>query len=148
MKNKTLFIVILFLSSSLLSVSVNAHDPSALWVVWVGYGDGTYRLHYIQVDHEVEDPTTHYINLIEIFINRSKVISKTYQNQTNTEYQYDSDIDLNSTDNDRIKVVAYCNQGGKIKYEYPFKTDALSILPVSLTILALVIVFRKRRITK
>ena len=145
MKNRSYFIAILFLSASLFGTSVNAHDPTAIWVSWVSYGGGIKQLNHIQVDHEVEDPTTHYINLIEIYRNKSLEISKTYTNQTNTEYQYDDTIDFSTTEYDRIKFIAYCNQGGKMVFEDWEKTDALSILPVSLTIISLVIVIRRRR---
>ncbi len=148
MKNKTCFIVILFLSSSLLSTSVKSHDPTNLFVVWVSYGEDLRQLHHIQVDHEVDDPTTHYINLIEIYRNKSLEVSKTYTNQTNNECQYDATIDFVRSEYDRIKVIAYCNQGGSIIFEDWEKTDALSLLPVFATIIALAILIRKREVIK
>ncbi|MCK4285906.1 MAG: hypothetical protein KAX18_06875, partial [Candidatus Lokiarchaeota archaeon] len=97
------------ITSSNLPIKAKAHAPNGMNF---GVSSNPPTLD-ILIYHEVEDPNTHYINLVRISVNGSEILSTTYTNQTLTgggSYNYP----FNYTVGDRIDVYASCIEGGSM----------------------------------
>ncbi len=109
LKKKLYITILLFCIVASLSGIQNAkaHSPYSMLV---SYSISTSSL-TVMIDHEVTDPTSHYISLIEVQVNGTTVISQTYTNQTSTSgATYHFNVTANNEA--RIVVTATCNQGG------------------------------------
>ena len=112
MKKKSIYSIVLIslmvlITSSNLAIKTKAH---ALNGMNFGVSSNPPTLN-ILIYHEVEDPNTHYVNLVRISVNGSEVISTEYTNQPLTgggTYDYP----FNYSVGDRIEVYASCIEGG------------------------------------
>jgi uncharacterized membrane protein YozB (DUF420 family)/desulfoferrodoxin (superoxide reductase-like protein) len=67
----------------------------------------------VSVNHDVKDPTTHYVNKIEIYIGASMVIERTYTEQSRD--NYNERFTLRADEDDEVRVVATCHIDGDIE---------------------------------
>lgn len=66
------------------------------------------------VTHEVADPTTHFIEVVTIFLDGEETLVEEYTSQPTAEiftYEYP----LNATPKTEIELVAECGQGGTVR---------------------------------
>lgn len=90
-----------------------AHNPSDMDLV---YDESTSTLTVI-ITHEVENKTIHYINGVKICLQESTVKTINYTSQPTNEtfhYQYT----ITAVKGDKIKVAAYCTNGGEIHEDF------------------------------
>ncbi len=112
-----------------------AHSPNSMSL---NYATQSNALTVI-INHSVNDNTTHYINLVEIWVNDQLNISQGYTSQpTTNEFTYMYSI--TTANGDEIKVTATCNIGGSITRiitagETP--TDSVPASFVCMTVLGL-----------
>jgi hypothetical protein len=93
------------------SENASAHAPAALYPT---YKEGTLTVY---IDHQSDEPTTHYIETVTITVNRVELLSETYTSQTVDEkgkgmvtYSYT----VTASDGDVISVTADCSIDGSI----------------------------------
>lgn len=94
-------------TSSIFTIKAKAHSPN---MMNLGFSYGNFE---VLIGHEVEDPNTHYINLVRVSVNGSEILSTTYTNQTSTvkaEFSYPCVYNTG----DIFEVYATCNEGGSI----------------------------------
>ena len=99
--------LMVLMTSSIFTTKAKAHSPN---MISLGFNAGNFN---VLIGHEVDDPNTHYINLVQVSVNGSIVLSTTYTNQSSTsggDYSYP----LNYTTGDIFEVYATCNEGGSI----------------------------------
>ena len=107
LKTLTFFALIsalLFFSLS----GVNAHAPESVHI--------TYNLEReelsVTVNHNVDDPNSHYVNRISIYVNLTldqQEIYHSQQNPTSFTQVFELSVGIGS----EIEVIAYCNLGGE-----------------------------------
>ncbi len=128
-----------------------AHTPSS---ISMDYNYSSNVLEF-RVNHAVSDVNTHYIELIEIFVNDVFNQSRPYTSQTTTSYHEDT-FTVPADIGDVIKLVAYCNVAGSLTDEIVIedpngngtgteKTSAESVLIVSLALAIGFILMRRRK---
>jgi hypothetical protein len=101
--------LMVLITSSNFAMKAKAHAPNGMSL---GVSSNPQTLNVL-IYHEVEDPNTHYVNLVRIYVNGSEVLNTTYTSQPLTgggTYNYL----LNYTVGDRIEVFASCVQGGSM----------------------------------
>jgi uncharacterized membrane protein YozB (DUF420 family) len=64
----------------------------------------------VSISHDVKDRTTHYVNVIEVYIGNSQVIERTFNEQPRD--NYNERFTLNVDEGDKITVRTYCNIAG------------------------------------
>jgi hypothetical protein len=140
MKNKislkiVLAIVTFIVFLTFLTTTVKSHSPNAMNV---NYNTQTDTLTAI-INHSVNDNTTHYVNLVEIWINDQLNKTQVYTSQpTLNEFTYTYNIIASTSD--EIKVKASCNLGGsntKIITVGETPTESVPASFVCMTILGL-----------
>jgi len=112
MKSKNTFSFILAVIVSIFVISIKipnavSHAPET---IILSYDESTDKLD-MYMTHPVEDPATHYINLVEIYVNAILIDTYPYTSQPDDEaitYQYD----LVAEDGDVILVKASCSETG------------------------------------
>ncbi|MHA2038217.1 MAG: hypothetical protein ACW98X_17405 [Promethearchaeota archaeon] len=116
-KKRLYFIIlvslILLLTASNLAMKTRAHAPEGITLT---YNLNTQMLN-ITIDHEVDDPDAHYVDLIIINVNGSEVLNTAYTNQSSTTgglYQYTIAANNGST----IQGFARCVEGGSVSACY------------------------------
>ncbi len=111
-KNKSAYIAVILLVLGIMfpSVSVTAHSPANMILEY----DSDERKLSVTITHTVTDPTTHYIESVEIKVDGTVVETKTYANQPSTSsFTYEYDLSIN--DGSTVEVTAICNIAGSIK---------------------------------
>jgi flagellar basal body-associated protein FliL len=118
-KNNIIAIVAIFLliASSLFIIfyvteNVSAHPPSKMWLE---YDTGSEKL-IVYIDHESEDPNTHYIETVTVSVNDVEVLNKTYATQ---ELDSEKSVVMYSytvaaSEGDLIYVTAECSVDGSL----------------------------------
>ncbi|NHK31377.1 MAG: hypothetical protein FK730_08505 [Asgard group archaeon] len=143
LKNKTSFKIVLVIIAVVVFLSfipkfAKAHSPNTMNV---NYNTQIDTL-TVTINHSVNDNTTHYVNLVEIWINDQINVTQSYTSQPSlNEFTYTYNI--NASISDEIKVKASCNQGGSITRiitagETP--TESVPASFVCMTILGLLVV--------
>lgn len=98
---------------------VQAHSPSA---VALSYDDSLNQL-TIEITHSVSNPSTHYIQEVEIQVNSLTNITAQYTSQPDpTQFDYTYDITLQ--DGDEVVGIARCNLGGSKSDSFTFSTTS------------------------
>ena len=67
----------------------------------------------VSVSHDVKDRTTHYVDVIEVYIGNTQVIERTFNEQPRD--NYNERFNLNADEGDEITVKACCNIEGCIE---------------------------------
>jgi desulfoferrodoxin (superoxide reductase-like protein) len=111
MKTKQLMIA-LFAAFMLVTLtyfprSVNAHSPSG---ITLDYDTETNTLS-VDVNHDVSNPNTHFIEKIEVYLNDVLEEERTYTSQETASSKSDT-FNIEAIAGDVFKVIAYCNQFG------------------------------------
>ncbi|TFG20173.1 MAG: hypothetical protein EU530_04060 [Promethearchaeota archaeon] len=104
-----IIVLLLIMSLASLGETVTAHSPEDMDIV---YDENSSTLTVI-ITHKVDNRTTHYINGVKICVQESIVKTINYTSQPtedNFHYQYN----IVAVKGDKIKVAAYCNNGGEI----------------------------------
>jgi hypothetical protein len=98
--------------------TVHAHPPSTMTVA---YNLETQDL-YVNLTHQVSDPATHYISLVEIKKNGAIYNTSFYTDQP-TPNSFSYTYKVNATAGDVIEVYADCNLGGSRTVQYTITED-------------------------
>ena len=114
-------IILVFSMLTLGSMSVNAHSPSSMNAE---YNSVTERL-TVEINHQVSNPNTHYVNTIEITINGVSEIEESYSSQPDSSFIYTFE-NIYAEEGDEIEVTANCNQGGLITDQLTVGSDTTS----------------------
>lgn len=86
-----------------------AHPPSAIEIQASGE-----RID-ITVEHEVADPSGHYIARLEVFVNGRRVIEQDFLLQADAALQRAAYLVPGLEAGDEIEVEAYCNRSGRLR---------------------------------
>ncbi|MHA1738776.1 MAG: hypothetical protein ACTSXA_12595 [Candidatus Heimdallarchaeota archaeon] len=126
-KNKIkliIFVITVALSLSFGLVNfVQGHSPTSMTLNYVA---ATETLE-VSITHTVSNPSTHFVNNVDVFRNNVLNITQSYVSQpTSSTFQYDYVI--NATAGQTLKVTATCNQGGSITRSVVL-TDGFSASP-------------------
>ncbi len=103
------FGVFLFLFLTINAISVKAHSPSSMSL---SYNSNTQTL-TVSITHSVSNPSTHFVESVEVLVNSSSVLTTPYTSQpspSSFSYEYTVNANIGAT----IQVIATCNQGGDI----------------------------------
>ena len=116
---------------------VKSHSPNNMNI---NYNTQTDTL-TVTINHSVNDNTTHYVNLVEIWINEQLNVTQSYTSQPSlNEFTYTYNI--NASTNDEIEVKASCNLGGSITRTITVDGTPTESVPASfvcMTILGLLV---------
>ncbi|MFX0005845.1 MAG: hypothetical protein ACFFA7_07435 [Promethearchaeota archaeon] len=109
--NKTIILLILFcfFSLCLFTLTVKAHNPQNMVLAY----DFSKQELNVTITHNVVNPNTHYIELVEIRVNGSIVLSEGYTSQPTTStfmYQFNVTAKHGAT----IQARAFCSISGSI----------------------------------
>ncbi len=104
MNIRSLFLLLAFVT---FSNSLWAHPPDA---IQVGVKGDTVQ---IDVSHPTNNPSKHYINLIEVSLNGQKIKSETYTAQTGNDQKLVFQIP-GLKKGDQLEVKAVCNKFGDL----------------------------------
>jgi len=99
--------LLLVVALSFMVLDAQAHSPSN---VILSYDFGTQTLE-VTVSHSVSDPSSHYIEQIQIWKNDVSQIIQTYTSQTSYS-QHEDSFNIDAADGDVLKVTATCNVAG------------------------------------
>ena len=110
-KKRIYYVVLIFfmIGTSLGIQSARAHPPD-IGIVTYSFRNWTGILD-VSISHPVSDPNSHYISSVEVQKNGSTVLTETYTSQPTEDgahYLYD----IIASTNDRIQIIATCNEGG------------------------------------
>ncbi len=119
MKKQT-FVIALFCISIFFVGLSEAHSPSDMIL---DYNFATDVL-TVRVNHGVSDVNTHYIELIEIWVNDVLNVTRGYTSQTTTAYHEDT-FDVPAVHSDIIKVKATCNIAGSYQNQITVEDPAI-----------------------
>ncbi|MFX1501997.1 MAG: hypothetical protein ACFFDH_13620 [Promethearchaeota archaeon] len=110
MKKKIyLVLFIFFITVSLIRIqNVHSHRPSCMDLF---YSNSELS---VTIHHEVSDPNSHYISLVEIQLNGTLVLTESYTSQPNS-IAFTCHYNITANTNDKLEVIATCNQGGSFK---------------------------------
>ena len=114
MKKESIIPICIFLALVFSSIPIYAlaHSPTAI----VGYYDFNTQDLHVTVTHNVLNPSTHFIQEIEVLRNGIHVANRTYSSQTSTAGLEDT-FGISAEDGDIFNITAICNQGGEITLE-------------------------------
>jgi len=113
--------VLLFSMILLCTISVNAHSPSSMTLTY----DKASELLTVDITHQVSDPSSHYVNDIEITINGVSEIEESYSSQPSSSFTYTFE-NMSAEEGDVIACSANCNQGGSITEQFTVGSDTTS----------------------
>jgi hypothetical protein len=121
MLKKKLFLIsgiflILFLTVNVFNVK--AHSPSSMSL---SYNSNTQTL-TVSISHSVSNPSTHFVESVEVLVNSSSVLTTPYTSQpspSSFSYEYTINANIGAT----IQVIASCNQGGDITRSITISED-------------------------
>ncbi|TXT58198.1 MAG: conserved exported protein of unknown function [Promethearchaeota archaeon] len=108
-KKTSSLLIILFLACTI-SISTNealANPPS---ITDMNYDSSTNTLS-VSFSHIVDNPSSHYIESVEIKVNGEGVLTKTYTSQPGNSFTYEYTIEANS--GDTIEIIAICIISGQ-----------------------------------
>jgi len=88
---------------------VQAHNPENMWISYDYYEEEL----VVNIEHNVTDPETHYINLIQVYRNNALETSRTYTHQNDTYGMMDYFYFI-ANRGDEIRVTATCTMDGQI----------------------------------
>jgi hypothetical protein len=110
LKKESIILVggILVLMLAYQPIYVQAHAPSSITAEF----SYNYDVLYVQVSHNVEDNSTHYIEEIDVFRNGDQIFNKTYDNQMSTTGMSDT-FAIFLDEGDDLYIIAKCNEGGQ-----------------------------------
>ena len=106
-------ILALLAAALVLVMPVSAHNPTD---IQVSYDPGTEKLS-VTVTHPVDDPTTHFVNKVQVRQNGRTISDPDYKSQpekTTFTYTYD----VKAAPGDTIWVLTTCNRGGSLEKKY------------------------------
>ena len=72
----------------------------------------------VVISHSVRNPNDHYIYDIEVLLNNKKIVKQSAYSQINNKEQKFVYLIHGLKYNDKIKIIADCNKGGKIKRSF------------------------------
>jgi hypothetical protein len=93
------------------STPAAAHPPEEMTII---YNDRMDIL-TVSIKHDVRDRTTHYVDMIEVWIGSSQVIERTFTEQPRA--SYNERFTLNVEEGDEVTVRACCNSGDDVCIE-------------------------------
>lgn len=114
-------IILVFGMLTLCSMSVNGHSPSSMTAE---YSSVTEQL-TVEINHQVSNPNTHYVNNIEVTLNGETEIDQSYSSQPDSSFTYTFE-DMYADEGDEIEITAICNQGGSITEQITVGSDITS----------------------
>lgn len=117
-------ILALLAAALVLVMPVSAHNPTD---IQVSYDPGTEKLS-VTVTHPVDDPTTHFVNKVQVRQNGRTISDPDYKSQpekTTFTYTYD----VKAAPGDTIWVLTTCNRGGSLekRYDIPVPSTATAV---------------------
>ncbi len=86
-----------------------SHPPESI----IAEYDTTTKILQVTVNHLVKNPANHYINKIEIELNREQIIEQKNKKQVDNSFQQYTYTITDAEIDDTLKVTAYCNISGK-----------------------------------
>ncbi len=75
----------------------------------------------VQIHHKVDNPKTHFIESLTIFLNEEKIITQHFSEQLSKEVQQGIFFIPSLKENDVISIEAKCNKGGDFKKTVTFE---------------------------
>lgn len=117
-KKSCVLFLFLTLILTILPSTVCAHSPSTQTI---SYNLETQELRFT-ITHQVSDPTTHYIQTVQIKKNGAIYNTSTYAEQPSAS-SFTYTYFINATAGDTIEVTTSCNQGGAKTTQYTIPTD-------------------------
>ncbi|MBS3749526.1 MAG: hypothetical protein KGY65_06385 [Candidatus Thermoplasmatota archaeon] len=145
-------IILVFSLLALGSMSVNAHSPSSMSLTYDKAGE----MLTVDIMHQISNPSSHYVNTIEITINGVSEIEQSYTDQPSSSFTYTYN-DVSAEDGDVIEVTASCNQGGSITDQLTVSGDTTSgsdedsetpgfeLVLVCASVIAVLFIFKRKR---
>lgn len=134
MKKKHIFLALVSIAIFFVNLS-SAHSPAD---ISIDYNFETDIL-TVTVDHVVSTPDTHYIELLDVWVNDILNVSRPYSRQTETTYHQDT-FNITAEHGDVIKIKAHCNVSGSLIKEFilqdPIIPEFGLLAPLLLFILA------------
>ena len=126
-------IVIMAVTSCVLVMPVTAHSPAAMVVSF----DPSHNILSVTITHLVDDPTTHYLNKVQVRLNDSVVSDPPYTSQP-TKDTFTYTYNLTPLAGDEVRIIASCVQGGSLEKTYvplregtPVQTRIPATVPLS-----------------
>jgi septal ring-binding cell division protein DamX len=110
----------------ILSTPVLAHPPSQMALAY----DVDTQVFAVSIMHSVPDPTSHYVEKVELTKNGAPLLTKEYTSQPSTSaltYTYAIDADIG----DILEVTAYCSIYGSIREQITVSTFPPSATPTA-----------------
>lgn len=101
----------LILTLAVLPAPAAAHPPEELTLIY----DERMGVLSVSIKHDVKDRTTHYIEMVRVFINDALVIEQPYDTQPRDSFILR--FSLEADEGDLLKVCAACNIEGMIEQE-------------------------------
>jgi len=120
MKNKITILCLLIFVFSSINIA-NANSPDGIIFDY----DFDFDILYLRINHVVSDPNTHYIELVQIYVNNILNITREYTSQNTTAYLEDN-YALSAVHGDVIKVTATCNIVGSLTDQITLDDPAVS----------------------
>ena len=149
---KLVFLTFVFTMVFLFVSCVSAHSPSGMTL---SFNNGTNKLN-VDINHQVSNPDSHYVDNIKIKINGETVIDQDYSSQPGSSFSYTFE-DVDASESDTISVTAECNQGGSISEELTVgsgevteagddgSTPGFESILLFISILALILILRRNK---
>jgi len=113
MSRKTIFYLFIFFSVTFLSLTVPTVKANPITSITLNYNPSTEELN-VTIIHNVANPSTHFIESVDIKVNTTLVRNEIYFSQPSTStftYQYDN---ITANDGATIEVTASCNISGPL----------------------------------
>ncbi len=98
----------------LLSLQALAHSPDAIEVSYASTEDMP-RMMIIEVDHDVSNTESHFVEEIEVYVNDKEIAVQEYSKQWKDGTQRAVFFVADLKDGDQIEIHAYCSISGEIK---------------------------------
>jgi uncharacterized membrane protein YozB (DUF420 family) len=91
------------------AVPAAAHPPEEMTIIF----NDRMGILTVSINHDVKDRTTHYIEMIEVWIGNSQVVERTFTEQSRD--SFNERFTLNVNEGDEVTVKACCNIEGCIE---------------------------------
>ena len=119
-------LIIILLALVLICSQVSAHSPSNMNITCKPDSDSI----LVAITHQVDDPSTHYVNEIILKKNGKTINTSTYGSQPSADiFSYRYLLPLQG--GDTVSVTARCNIGGSITREYTNPGPAVSATAIT-----------------
>ncbi len=106
-------LLVLAVTSCILVMPVTAHSPAAMVV---SFDPGQDQLS-VTITHLVDDPTTHYLNKVQVRLNDNLISDPSYTSQP-TKDTFTYTYTLTPSAGDEVRISARCVQGGSLEKTY------------------------------